>query len=119
MAVIGEFTTNGNNSIIGNVRTLTVTMKARLNPIERTSRDAPDFRITAGNGVEVGAGWKAVSNDGEEYISVKLDDPSFKAPITRRRGHEGFPFWKGRIASFRQRHCWFVRTTCSMPLAYR
>ncbi|SCB49572.1 Protein of unknown function [Rhizobium miluonense] len=30
---------------------------------------------------EVGAGWKAVSNDGEEYISVKLDDPSFNAPI--------------------------------------
>ena len=68
MAVIGEFTTNGNNSIIGNVRTLTVSMKARLNPIERVSRDAP--------------GWKAVSNDGEEYISVKLDDPSFNAPIT-------------------------------------
>ena len=38
-------------------------------------------RITAGNGVEVGAGWKAVSNDGEEHISVKLDDPSFPAPI--------------------------------------
>ena len=81
MAVIGEFTTNGNNSIVGTVRTLTVSMKARLNPIERVSRDAPDFRITAGNGVEVGAGWKAVSNDGEEYISVKLDDPSFNAPI--------------------------------------
>ena len=47
MAVIGEFTTNG-NAITGQVRTLTVSMKARLNPIERTSRDAPDFRITAG-----------------------------------------------------------------------
>ncbi|WP_188826316.1 DUF736 domain-containing protein [Brucella endophytica] len=82
MAVIGEFTTNANNSIVGNVRTLTVSMKARLNPIERVSRDAPDFRITAGNGVEVGAAWKAVSNDGEEYISVKLDAPSFNAPIT-------------------------------------
>ncbi len=82
MAVIGEFTTNGNDTIQGNVRTLTVSMRARLNPIERVSRDAPDFRITAGNGVEVGAGWKAVSNDGEEYISVKLDDPSFNAPIT-------------------------------------
>ncbi|MUZ65072.1 DUF736 family protein [Agrobacterium vitis] len=45
MAVIGEFVTNGNNSIIGNVRTLTVSMRARLNPIERVSRDAPDFRI--------------------------------------------------------------------------
>ena len=81
MAVIGEFATNGNNSITGNVRTLTVSMRARLNPFERVSRDAPDFRITAGNGVEVGAGWKTISNDGEEYISVKLDDPSFNAPI--------------------------------------
>lgn len=81
MAVIGNFATNG-NGIVGNVRTLSVGFKARLNPIERVSRDAPDFRITAGNGVEVGAGWKAVSNDGEEYISVKLDDPSFVAPIT-------------------------------------
>ena len=82
MAVIGEFATNGNNSIAGYVRTLTVGFKARLNPIERVSRDAPDFRITAGNGVEVGAGWKATSDDGEEYISVKMDDPSFTAPIS-------------------------------------
>ena len=83
MAVIGEFTTNGNNSIIGNVRTLTVSMKARLNPIERVSRDAPDFRVTAGRfGAEIGAGWKQTSNDGEPYVSVKLDDPSFNAPIT-------------------------------------
>ena len=81
MAVIGTFTSNG-NGITGNVRTLTVGFRARLNPIERVSRDAPDFRITAGNGVEVGAGWNAVSNDGEPYISVKLDDPSFNAPIT-------------------------------------
>jgi uncharacterized protein (DUF736 family) len=81
MAVIGNFATNG-NGIVGNVRTLSVGFRARLNPIERVSRDAPDFRITAANGVEVGAGWKAVSNDGEEYISVKLDDPSFVAPIT-------------------------------------
>jgi len=79
MAVIGEFTTNG-NTIVGNVRTLTVSMKARLNPIERVSRDAPDFRIMAG-AAEVGAAWNKVSGDGEPYISVTLDDPSFNAPI--------------------------------------
>ncbi|MGK9086117.1 DUF736 domain-containing protein [Brucella intermedia] len=81
MAVIGNFATNG-NTIIGNVRTLTVGFRARLSPIERVSRDAPDFRVTAGNGVEVGAGWNATSSDGEPYISLKLDDPSFNAPIT-------------------------------------
>ena len=79
MAIIGNFSTNG-NTITGQVRTLTVQMKARLLPIERTSRDAPDFRIMAGM-AEVGAGWNATSNDGEPYISVKLDDPSFNAPI--------------------------------------
>lgn len=79
MAVIGEFTTNG-NAITGQVRTLTVSMKARLNPVERTSRDAPDFRITAG-AAEVGAGWNKISGDGEPYISVTFDDPSFNAPI--------------------------------------
>ncbi|OLP54636.1 hypothetical protein BJF92_08765 [Rhizobium rhizosphaerae] len=79
MAAIGEFTTNG-NTIVGNVRTLTVSMKARLIPIERTSRDAPDFRIMAG-AAEVGAGWNKVSGDEEAYISVSLDDPSFNAPI--------------------------------------
>ena len=79
MAVIGEFTTNG-NTIVGNVRTLTVAMKARLNPIERVSRDAPDFRVTSG-AAEVGAGWNSVSANGEPYISLKLDDPSFNAPI--------------------------------------
>lgn len=80
MAVIGEFTSNG-STISGNVRTLTVAMKARLNPIERVSRDAPDFRVTSG-AAEVGAGWNSVSANGEPYISLKLDDPSFNAPIS-------------------------------------
>ena len=79
MAIIGNFFTTG-NLISGAVRTLTVSMKARLVPIERTSRDAPDFRVMAGM-AEVGAGWNATSTDGEPYISVKLDDPSFAFPI--------------------------------------
>lgn len=79
MAIIGNFSTTS-NLISGAVRTLTVSMKARLVPIERTSRDAPDFRVMAGM-AEVGAGWNATSTDGEPYISVKLDDPSFNAPI--------------------------------------
>jgi len=30
---------------------------------------------------EFGAAWKKTSNEGREYLSVKLDDPSFPAPI--------------------------------------
>jgi len=31
--------------------------------------------------VELGAAWEKVSNEGRDYLSVKLDDPSFPAPI--------------------------------------
>jgi uncharacterized protein (DUF736 family) len=30
---------------------------------------------------EIGAVWQKRSNEGREYLSVKLDDPSFTAPI--------------------------------------
>ena len=41
---------------------------------------APDYRLTVGT-VECGAGWKKTSRENREYISVKLDDPTFAAPI--------------------------------------
>ena len=42
---------------------------------------APDYRIIAGN-IECGAAWKKTARDSDrEYLSVKLDDPSFPAPI--------------------------------------
>ncbi|MET4366431.1 uncharacterized protein (DUF736 family), partial [Bradyrhizobium sp. LB8.2] len=41
----------------------------------------PHFRIFAGN-VELGAAWQKTARDTErDYLSVKLDDPSFPAPI--------------------------------------
>lgn len=30
---------------------------------------------------EFGAAWKKTSREGRDYLSVKLDDPSFPAPI--------------------------------------
>ena len=30
---------------------------------------------------EIGAAWSKRSNEGRDYLSVKLDDPSFNAPI--------------------------------------
>ncbi|MGH6972563.1 MAG: DUF736 domain-containing protein, partial [Caulobacteraceae bacterium] len=41
---------------------------------------APDYRIFAGS-VELGAAWKRKSRENNDYLSVKLDDPSFHAPI--------------------------------------
>ncbi len=31
--------------------------------------------------VEIGAAWSKRSNEGRDYLSLKLDDPSFNAPI--------------------------------------
>ena len=31
--------------------------------------------------MEFGAAWKKTSGEGRDYLSVKLDDPSFPAPI--------------------------------------
>jgi uncharacterized protein (DUF736 family) len=41
---------------------------------------APNLRVMAGN-VEIGAAWQRTSKDNTVYHSVKLDDPSFSAPI--------------------------------------
>lgn len=41
---------------------------------------APDFRIFAGQ-TEFGAAWRKTFRENREHLSVKLDDPSFVAPI--------------------------------------
>jgi len=49
--------------------------------VENPSDKGPHFRIFAGN-VELGAAWQKTAKDTErDYLSVKLDDPSFPAPI--------------------------------------
>lgn len=80
MATIGTFT-KSENGYTGSVRTLTVNAKARIVAVEKEKDNAPDFRIFAGTAAEIGAAWKKVSEAGREYLSVKLDDPSFPAPI--------------------------------------
>jgi uncharacterized protein (DUF736 family) len=82
MATIGSFTKGDNGSYTGTVRTLTVNAKTRLQPdADKTKDNAPDFRVYAGP-AEIGAAWRKTAQDtGREYLSVKLDDPSFAQPI--------------------------------------
>ena len=79
MATIGSFTANG-TGYNGTIKTLNLSVKATIRPVERASEKGPHFRIFAGS-IEIGAAWKKTSNEGREYLSVKLDDPSFHAPI--------------------------------------
>src|SRR5262249_54190248 len=41
---------------------------------------APSHRVFVGR-AEIGAAWSKRSNEGRDYLSVKLDDPSFTTPI--------------------------------------
>ena len=79
MATIGTFT-KSENGYTGAVKTLALNVKARIATAEKTNDKAPDFRVFAGQ-TEFGAAWKKRSSEGREYLSVKLDDPGFPAPI--------------------------------------
>ena len=80
MASIGTFAAT-DHGYTGSIRTLTLNVKARISPVESPSEKGPQYRVFAGN-VEFGAAWHKVSQDGNRgYLSVKLDDPSFPAPI--------------------------------------
>ena len=80
MATIGSFTSTA-NGFTGSIKTLTLNVKqATLRKAEKDNDKAPDFRIFSGQ-TEFGAAWKKTSQQNRDYLSVKLDDPSFTAPI--------------------------------------
>ena len=79
MATIGTFTKSGDD-FSGTVKTLALNVKAKIARAEKENDKAPDYRIFAG-ATEFGAAWKKTSGAGREYLSVKLDDPSFTTPI--------------------------------------
>jgi len=80
MATIGTFTTTA-SGFTGSIKTLSLNVKARFERIENPSDKGPHFRIYSG-AVELGAAWQKHSDQsGRDYLSVKLDDPSFPAPI--------------------------------------
>ncbi|WP_338611032.1 DUF736 domain-containing protein (plasmid) [Pelagibacterium nitratireducens] len=80
MATIGTFTSTS-NGFTGAIKTLNLNVKAKLVRVENPSDKGPHFRILAGANVELGAAWQKTSSEGRDYLSVKLDDPSFSAPI--------------------------------------
>ena len=90
MAHIGTFTAQ-NDSFTGTVRTLTLNVKVKIVPSDKGSDNAPDYRIVAAGGFDIGAGWKKVSRAERPYLSVTLDDPSFPATIYARlvEGEDG------------------------------
>ncbi|HEX5262656.1 MAG TPA: DUF736 domain-containing protein [Phenylobacterium sp.] len=80
MATIGTFTKTSDGAYTGSIHTLSLNVKsAEFRPNEKTDPKAPDFRIFSGK-AELGAAWKK-TGENRDFLSVKLDDPSFPATI--------------------------------------
>ena len=82
MATIGTFKKTGSNEFTGEIVTLSVQAKnVRIVPeATRSGDNSPSHRVYVGR-VEIGAAWSKRSSEGRAYLSLKLDDPSFTAPI--------------------------------------
>ncbi|MXP30164.1 DUF736 family protein [Porphyrobacter algicida] len=81
MANIGNFTKSG-TGYKGEIVTMSVQQQnvRIIAETETTSENAPSHRVFVGR-AEIGAVWTKQSQEGRDYLSVKLDDPSFVAPI--------------------------------------
>ena len=82
MSTIGTFTKQ-EDGFNGTLRTLSLNVKCRIVPITKEAEKGPDYRIVAGT-MEIGAAWKRQSKAHNDYLSVKIDDPSFPAPVNAR-----------------------------------
>lgn len=82
MATIGTFKKTASGEYNGEIVTLSVQAKGvRIVPVDNRSNDnAPSHRVLVSR-AEIGAGWSKRSSEGRDYLAVKLDDPSFNAPI--------------------------------------
>jgi uncharacterized protein (DUF736 family) len=81
MANIGSFKKVG-KEFQGEIVTLSVQAKGVRIVAEdnRSNENAPSHRVFV-NRAEIGAAWSKRSEEGRDYLSLKLDDPSFTAPI--------------------------------------
>ena len=82
MANIGSFKKVGSSDFQGEIVTMSLQTKGvRIVPETKRSNDnAPSHRVYVGR-AEIGAAWSKRSEEGRDYLSLKLDDPSFNAPI--------------------------------------
>lgn len=84
MSIIGRFAEQRDGTLIGHIRTMFFKSdKVVFEPAEQMKGEkAPAFRIFTGDEIELGAAWRKASKEtGSVYYDVKLDDPTFSAPV--------------------------------------
>ena len=81
MANIGTFKKSG-DKFQGEIVTMSLQKKnVSIVPEPATENEnAPSHRVFVG-AAEIGAAWPRTSKENRAYLSIKLDDPSFNAPI--------------------------------------
>ena len=81
MANIGTFKKSGND-YHGEIVTVMLQKKNVTIIAEEPSENenAPTHRVFVAK-AEIGAAWSKTSKEDRDYLSIKLDDPSFNAPI--------------------------------------
>jgi uncharacterized protein (DUF736 family) len=82
MANIGTFKKSDDNNYTGEIVTMSLQKKNVTIVAEEASENenAPSHRVIISK-ADVGACWQKTSKEGRDYLSIKLDDPSFTAPI--------------------------------------
>jgi uncharacterized protein (DUF736 family) len=83
MSIIGTFTPTNDGGWSGTIRTLSINAKVKLVPNDNRGSDgAPVFHLIFGH-ARIGEAWEARSagEHWKEYLRVKVDDPSFVAPL--------------------------------------
>src|ERR1700735_2589929 len=75
---LGTFTKQDNGAFTGTLKTLNTAASVTIFPVDKTSDNAPDHRVYAGQRYEVGAGWSQVAkSSGETYVNLKIAAPEF------------------------------------------
>jgi uncharacterized protein (DUF736 family) len=82
MSTIGTFTKQ-EDGYNGTLKTLSLNVKCKIVAIPKATGKGPDYRVIAG-AVEIGAAWKRQSKANRDYLSVRIDDPLFPAPVQAR-----------------------------------
>lgn len=96
--IIGNFTYNkAQDTYTGELATLSVARKLVFRPSEAKTDKAPSYRVIGPSktgDVDLGAAWKKRSEEGRDYLSVKLDDPtlpqSLNCALVESSDSEGF-----------------------------
>lgn len=84
MSTIGTFS-KSENGFDGTLNTLAVKTPVSITRVEtKRGEKSPDYRIYAGQ-TEIGVAWDAKSqSNGNPYLAVRIDDPSFPNAIRAR-----------------------------------